>query len=145
MGRIKSKTRLVIEQFPEQKEWIGKLFLVINEFITDVISSINGNLLFGENVSGQEHELEFTYVNDATTFPQAFRWKLSKPPKALVVCAATEQDFPASASEIIFLCSWIYRDDGHIAITRGSRITAAHAVDNLEAGYRYRIRVRVSP
>ena len=144
MGRIKSKTTLTIEQFPEQKDWIGRLFYVVNGFIQDAIAQINGNLVFGENITGYENEWEFEYVDDATSLPLEFKWKGSQQPKALYLVYAYESTPTTVGAPVALGVGWIYTAEGKVAITSVVKLTTSGATA-LVAGQRYRIRVRVTP
>lgn len=144
MGRIKSKTTLTVEQFPEQKDWIGKMFQVLNSFITDVIAQVNGSLAFGENITGVEREFEFEYVDDTTSLPLEFKWTLNSPPKALSVVYAYESTLTSTGAPIALVAAWLLTAEAKVSITSVVRLDTTGA-GSLTAGKRYTIRVRVTP
>lgn len=136
--RIPATQRLVVEDFPEQRDWIAKMFYVVNRFITDVVAALNGGLVFGENIAGQEKLLDFTY--SSTTFPVGFKWTLASRPKALQVLSATQDGNP-----VIVCAAWEFTDAGNVNVTSMVRFTSVPAVSALNAGSRYKILVRVTP
>ena len=144
MGRIKSKTTLTVEQFPEQKDWIGRLFYVLNGFITDVIAQVNGNLIFGDNITGYENEWSFEYVDDDTSLPLEFKWKGSAIPRALTLVFAYEDTLQAVGESVALALAWIYTAEGKVSITKVVKVETT-GVSALVPGMRYKIRVRVTP
>lgn len=145
MGKIKATQRLIVEDFPEQKDWIGKLFYVVNRFITEVIAALNGNIVFEQNITGQEHLFDFKYVSDAVSFPLEFKWNLSVKPKAFDIVAATVETSTTSETPMIAVAAWQFTTEGNIRVTRIHAISSAPAVASLTASSRYRILVRVTP
>lgn len=146
MAKIRATQKLIVEDFPDQKDWIGKLIEPVNSFITRVLGEVNGNLEFGENVPGVEKEFDFSYVSDSTSFPQVFRWELGKKPGALVVVSALENT-PASNRNfipVIVAVSWNFNAQNEVELSSAVKITSA-GVTTLVAGNRYKIKVRVGP
>lgn len=126
------------------------MFYILNKFISDVIIAVNGGIEFNKNVQGQEFEYDFVYESDAISLPQSFKWTLSNPPRALVVVAAfinnptQNRDF----SPIMVQCTWHLTNDNRVQITDVIRLGGAWTVSpasQLNPGYRYKIRVRVTP
>jgi hypothetical protein len=144
--KIKTTQRFILEDFPEQKDWIGKLFYVLNKFIADVILSINGGLQFSDNIMGMDHLLQFTFVSNAASYPLTFKWDLANPPKALSVVSAMESTPTTVAVPVVVAAAWTHRADGLIAITDIAKINSGSAtVGTLTAKKQYQIRVRVTP
>lgn len=52
MARLPRQNKILAEDFPDQKSWIPKLLLPLNGFFEDVISALNKNLTFKENMAG---------------------------------------------------------------------------------------------
>lgn len=142
MSKIRSNKRLTVEEFPEQKDWIGKLFQQINDFVTETIKIVNGGITFTDNVSGADHEFDFTYQTDAISLPIGFTWPLAVPPKALQVVNAT-----ANLSPVILVAAWDYTQTGLVRLTSVVQVISGSpgSVSILTANVRYRIRVRVTP
>lgn len=138
--RIKATQLLKVEDFPEQKSWIGKLISPINDFINQSIKIINDGIIYPDNFVGKDTVLKFTYQSDALSFPLTYQWPLLIKPKALICVAATEDGLP-----FIPALSWQFNQDGAIEITQVVRLTNAPSVELLQAGLKYELRVRVTP
>lgn len=149
MPRIPSTNKLIIEQFPNQRDWIGPMFSVVNKFIADVISTINGAIEFEKNIQGQEFEFDFVAKASGASFPQGFQWTRVNQPKALSVVAAYENASPANNNtfaSVIIVCAWKLTPENLVQITDAVKLSGnAAAVSDLTAGARYKIRVRVTP
>lgn len=150
MARIPSTQKLLTESFPDQKDWIAPLFYIVNKFINDVITFANGGIQFGSNIQGQEFEYDFIYRTDAISLPQSFVWNFATPPKALSVVAAFINDPTVNRnfSSIMVNCTWQYTSDNKVQITDVIRLGgnwSVAAASQLSPGYRYKIRVRVTP
>lgn len=140
MSRIKANQRLTLEEFPDQKDWIGPLISYINDLGTQTINILNDGIIFPDNYVGKDHVFEFVYQSDAITFPIGFQWNFLTPPGSLVVASATEDFNPVNVS-----VSWKYTDTGLVQLVSVVRFTSAPAVALLQANKRYRIRCRVTP
>lgn len=115
------------------------MFFVINKFITDVVSALNGGVVFGDNITGVEKSLEFTYVS-SSSFPVGFKWTLSTKPKALTVVSSLEDGSPFISAH-----AWEYTDTGLVNLTNVLKLTAGASPANLTANSRYKLLVRVTP
>ena len=161
IGKINATQKLIVEDFPEQKEWIGKMFSVINDFFQKVQTEVNGSLEFNSNIMGVEHTFDFFYVSHAASLPLIVKWTKSKRPSSVVVAAAYlgnwsgDWDDSPTAMYVIsnkvlvpFICqvAWEFTQDGNISITdfatmRGSETALRVPV----SGQRVKIVVRISP
>lgn len=137
--RIPATQRLIVEDFPKQKDWISALFYVLNRFITSVISVLNGGLLFSDNFIGEQKVISFTYAS-ASSFPVGFKWGLAQKPTFLEVGQATE-----NGTSVMMVVSWLYTDTGFVNITNAVLLTSAPAVTALTSGNAYQVVVRVTP
>jgi len=140
MSKIRATTRLTIEDFPEQKSWIGKLISPINDFITQGIQVMNGGVNFTDNIFGKDHLFDFTYQSDSVSLPIGFQWLFNMSPKSLIVVSATEDTDPVNIA-----VAWELTPEGIVQLTSIVRFTTAPAVALLQAGKRYKIRCRVTP
>lgn len=155
--KISTTPRLIVEEFPEQKSWIDKMFYVINDFFQKCLSAVNGGLEFGENIMGQEKEFDFLYVSHAASLPINVKWNLSKPPKSCTVVGAYLGSYSGSSilsnkRLVPFICqiAWEYTQDGSLSLTDFARVISGTslAVGSLTApivGQRVVIRVRGTP
>lgn len=140
MSTIRSKTRLVVEDFPDQKGWIGKLIQPINDFLTEAIKILNGGVTFADQMLGKDHLFSFEYQSESITFPIGFQWTLAQAPKSLLVASSTEDD-----AAIAVAVAWQYTNDGQVQLTSVVKLDNSPGVNLLTAGSRYKIRVRVTP
>lgn len=145
--RIKATQLIKVEDFPKEKEWIGKLISPINDFFNQAIKILNGGSLFIDNSLGKDHVYSFTYQSEAVTFatppdgrPPSFTWGLLAKPLALSVVSALEDNVPFIAA-----VAWQYNNEGLVQLTKVVKLTTAPAVAKLTVGSRYNIRVRVTP
>lgn len=138
--KISATRRPLIEDFPEQRSWIGKLLSPVNDFLTQVIQILNGGVTFSDQMLGKEFTYDFRYVSDSTTFPLRFLWGLSTAPREFRIAQAFEDGAP-----VAIIPTWQYTQDGQIELTIARRVTSAPAVGALNAGSRYQIVVRVTP
>jgi len=146
MGRITATRKLIVEDFPDQKSWIGDLFWVINDFVTKVVSNVNGQIEFGSNIIGAEKELDFVYVSDSASLPQKVKWNLSLRPKAFYLVSAYEGDPKVNTSFLpVTLCAnYILNEKNEIEVNGIVKLTAS-GVQSLTAQKRYKILIRVTP
>lgn len=141
MGKIKATRKLVTEQFPaEHRSWLGNMFGLLNQFITEVVSALNGGIIFGENITGVERVLDFVYTSQTASFPQKFLWTLAAKPVSLQVCQALEND-----EAVILNLLWEYTDTNEVSVTYATKIDTSATLSALVAGSRYKIRIRVTP
>lgn len=141
MSKVTETSRLRVEDFQKQRDWISPLLEGYNNFLAQVIRVVNKGLLFSDNVVGVEHDFTFTFQTQALTFPQSFRWPYDRfVPKHLFVTYASEDD-----SGIPVVVSWKFTDARLVQLSSAYKITTVPAIANLAAGSDYRIRVRVEP
>jgi hypothetical protein len=141
MSQVKATQKLQVEDAPkEQRGWVAKLVQVVNAFVSESISILNGGILFSDNILGQEHIYDFKYQSDTVSLPVAFKWTQSIVPRALSVVSATADSDPVNVC-----VAWRYTEDSKVELTSIIQLTSAPAVALLTAGVRYKIRVRVTP
>ena len=52
MSVVKANKRLTLEDFPTQKDWLGRLISPINDSISDVTKILNGGVVFADQTLG---------------------------------------------------------------------------------------------
>ncbi len=169
LGKITNTQRLTVEQFPEQKDWIGRMFSVVNDYFQKVQSTINGSIEYDSNILGKEITFDFIYGSATANLPLTYKWTLNKPPRALkVVYSAVgvwSGTFDTSANTdandsahtmavvtnksllpaIISVC-WEYTAEGNVSITDLVILKSGYNhVRSPIAGQRVVLRVRVEP
>ena len=141
MSKLTETSKLKIEDFKEQRSWIGPLLEGYNNFLDQAIKLFNNGLLFIDNQAGIQHDFSFTFESASATFPQKVRWPYgSFPPKSLFVGAAFEGSTPVSV-----VCAWKFSDDRFIQLISVYKITSTPGLSALTSGTKYVIRVRVEP
>jgi hypothetical protein len=150
MAKITSRTKLILENFPDQREWISPMFVVLNEFIQDVINTLNGGITFADNILGKEADADFVFINNTASLPK-IKWDKVSPPRSLSVVAAYEAVSPGGGSPprdfnpAILLVSWGLDSQNFITINDAVKVTSAGGVTGLTSQNRYRIRFRINP
>lgn len=134
---IPSITTIRTEDFPEQKGWISRLLLPINQFLLSVTTAINGNITFGDNIPCQTQTLAFVY-GAATDFPKTFAYRIVNKPVELRVCAATENGVAVAIG-----INWSF-SNGNVSISDFFKISSA-GVSELTVGASYNIVLRGLP
>jgi len=83
MSKIPEMRRIVAEEFPEQRDWIGKLIAPVNLFMEQVQINLSRGLTFQDNIS-----CRFIEHTDYGAYPVDIAWNLrSKPAGAWIVYA----------------------------------------------------------
>lgn len=136
--KIPVLTRLSLDSFPDQKEWIGKLLGAFNTLSNFLYLAMNSGLTFADNFLGQETSVDFTYRN-SSDFPMYFALSMKVPPKAIQVCRAFE-----GATPIIMLLAWDITSDNRIRVTEMSKVSSA-TLSALTSGLRYQVLLRFTP
>lgn len=82
MSKI-SPQRFSVEEFPEQQDWIGKLFTPLNQLTGEIVAAFANGLSVKDNLMQEIKEVK--WVNSTTNFPLKFRTKFgNKAPIALL-------------------------------------------------------------
>jgi len=138
MARIPPVNRITLEDFStEQRAWIGKLITPINTFFQQVTSALNGQLTFGENISGQSREMEFVFVS-ASDYPK-FKHSLAVRPNSFQIVNAFE-----NADSVIFLGAFGL-EQGDIVALKSAAVVKNGAISALAIGAKYKFLLRISP
>lgn len=141
MSKVRAVTKPQLEQVPqEHREWFGRVLTVMNDFIDQSIKILNGGETFADQALGKDHVFDFVYQSDVISLPIGFAWPFAVAPKALQVVAATED-----ADTVNLSTSWQFTATGQVQLVSIVRFTSVPAVAALQAGSRYKIRVRVTP
>ena len=71
MARIPSIKRLVVEDFADQKSWIGKLFLILNQFLGVTVAALNRGITVNDNMAAQTTVLNID-LSQPIPYPVSF-------------------------------------------------------------------------
>lgn len=72
LAKIPTIRRLLVEDFPQQKSWIGRLFEPVNTFLITVINAMNNQLTIHENMLAQTDRVRIrtnAYYTDGASGP----------------------------------------------------------------------------
>lgn len=148
MGKITTTQRLIVEEFPDQEKWIGKMFYVINDFFRKTLAAVNGGLAFGQNITGIEKEFDFTYVSHAVSLPLKQQWSLSGKPRSVELVAAYlgASNSNKVLNPVIASIAWDFTQDNNVSITDfTTTVGSTSTVQVPTSGQRVVLRVRISP
>lgn len=134
---IPSLTTIRVEDFPTEREWIGKLLFPLNQFLLSATTAINGNISLGDNIGCQTQVIQFTY-GSTLDFPKQFKYNLTQRPIELRVCSVTENAVP-----IAVVHEWEF-NNGVCYINNIYKVTTS-GVSNLVVGRNYSIILRAQP
>lgn len=99
-----------VEQFQDQKDWIGKLFAPLNNFISQVYAGMNNQLTVSDNLYMEFKSV--TFVNETGNFPIRFKTRWNKYPEMIVV--GTCLDSLGGAPSEHPLLTWTFSDQNVI-------------------------------
>lgn len=122
---LPSLTRFLVEDFPDQKDWIGKLFSPLNSFLRGVYQLLNKGLTFEENIAAQIHTSAFN--NNTAEFPIIFKYTLGTSPTGCIVVSASDTSTSPSSLGAVFP-TWEYDSvNNQIRITALTGLVTEHS------------------
>lgn len=113
--------RFSTEEFPDQADWISKLFSPLNQFTGDVVRAFRNQLTISDNLYQEIKEIK--WVNSANNFPLKFKTKFNSNPKGLnyiFLYNNTLGTYSTLSPHIV----WKYQD-GQVIISDISGLTAS--------------------
>lgn len=112
--------RFSTEEFPDQADWISKLFSPLNQFTGDIVRAFRNQITIHDNLYQEIKEIKF--VNSSPNFPLKFKTKFAVSPKGLhyiYLYNNTLGIYSALAPHVV----WTYQD-GQVIISNISGLTA---------------------
>lgn len=90
MSKVSPFSPFRLEDFATQREWIGTLFLPLNNVLSEVTQALNGRITAGDNIPS------FTKVLSGSnlTLPQSFKVDGTFTPSQMVVAQAFRAGTP---------------------------------------------------
>lgn len=122
--------KFTLEDFQDQRDWIGKLFSPLNQFLGDVARAFSNQLTVEENLFQEIKEIR--WVNVSVHYPLKFRTKFGGSPKGLSVIYLFNNTL-ASFSTAQPWVVWTYAN-GEVSISN---------ISGLTSGQTYTIRLHV--
>ncbi len=80
MAKLPAINRLVTEDFPDQKKWVGRLLQPLNQFMESVYAGLNKGLTLRDNLAA-----DVLTVDVDGAFPVKLAWRLTAKPIAVLV------------------------------------------------------------
>lgn len=122
MGAISPFKRFYVEDFSEQKGWVGKLLQPLNDFLETVSGVLKNNVSFKDNLAVQVNTLTVSEL------PFEFSWTRSDRPIGMFVVACRN----ASNASVggLSLPTWAITDAGKIRVTTLDTLSPAPSASN---------------
>lgn len=80
------------EDFPTEREWIGTLFLPLNNVLGQITQALNGQIVFGDNIPAFKKVIS----GNNLTLPLSFKLETSFVPTAMDVAQAVKDGSPVT-------------------------------------------------
>lgn len=84
MAQLPQLRRLLVEDFKNEKKWIGPLFLTVNNFMESVVNAFNKSLTLIDNTTSDIKTLTLSSVPSASS-PAAIKWTKTNSPISVLV------------------------------------------------------------
>lgn len=111
MSRLPSISKLIVEDFPEQKSWAGKLFQPLNTFMEQVYSALNRSLTLKDNMAADIITAELD-----GQMPLKIAWTLKNKPTAVLVGDCYRTDGTALSLVDPVGVRWSFTQSGQLQI-----------------------------
>jgi len=139
MASLPQLRRLLVEQFPGQKAWIGSLFTVLNAFMEAVVGALNKSLTIVDNMSGDVKYVTLSNVPTPSTAngavgPTSVAWTKRSLPIAVLVANVQQLSGAPLAAQTFALANAIQvqfamsQDNKSLQITGVAGVTPTQAI-----------------
>jgi hypothetical protein len=118
MSRLPPIQRLVTEDFPEQKKWLGKLLQPLNQFMESIYSTLNKNITIADNLAADIRTIELD-----GTFPVNLSWSLTAKPIAVVVGDCYKSSGASMTLTSAVQVQWQFNQSGQLQIDAIAGVT----------------------
>jgi|GEM_PF-1913115 len=133
MSKLPSITGLKREDFKDAPDWIDRFLSPLNTFMRTVYEALNGNLTFGDNISGFVKEFTITAGAAAENNTTEFVHGLKRQPTGLLIMQVTQVSSNYAPITSAVTLSW----------RRGVGSIVIDAITGLTNGTQYTFRVLV--
>lgn len=122
MARLSPVKRIVAEDFPDQRSWIGKLLQPLNQVFEFIATTFNRGITFTDHIACQIKEV--SVLNDANAYPIKFQNTLKTKPFSVMIARASEDETsPATITNALWP-AWELNQSNEIQINNISGLTA---------------------
>lgn len=90
--------KFTLEDFKDQRSWIGNLFSPLNQLLNDLFIAFTNQITVEDNLYQEIREINFK--NQANNFPYKFRTKFSSYPKGMVCVYLFNSDTGEISNEV---------------------------------------------
>ncbi len=136
MSKLNQPTNLRVEDYPEQADWIGRMFQVLNPFIRSVESVFDSNIDYSTNIRSVSKDFDTTSL----IFPIVFQWPFTQvKPVNLIISSATRGTTPTC-----LVAAWSFNSStNEVSISYLTEFLAS-SVSSVVQGTRYKFTIRVT-
>ena len=107
MSELPQIRRLLVEDFLEQKDWISKLFIPLNNFMDGTFTALNRGVTLRQNMAADIKVVTLNRVPTATDYASV-AWNLPQPPISLHVGRIARTDNTAVVLAAAVQVQWEY-------------------------------------
>ena len=112
--------KLTLEDFKDQRDWIGPLFSVLNQFTGDIVQAFSNAINIEDNLYQEIKEIKFK--NSSQNFPLKFATKFKANPKGILPIYLYNNTLSAYSTQTPQV-AWGYAD-GDVSMTSITGLTA---------------------
>lgn len=134
--KLSQATNLRVEDYPDQAAWIGRLFNVLNPFITTVQQIFDDNVDFATNIRSISKDFDTAQIS----FPIRFDWSYAQADPAQV----TVTKAIVGVSATILLPAWTFDASTRQISISNLVMVSATGVSALASGTRYKFTIRAT-
>jgi hypothetical protein len=117
MANVPTIRRLLLEDFPDQAEWIAKLISPINTQMEQIVAALNKQLTIEQNMAGSIRTVELD-----GTFPVKIAWTGSRPVSVLVGNVYRSDGTSFTLTDAVQV-QWQFNQSGQLQIDTVTGIT----------------------
>lgn len=134
--KLSQATNLRVEDYPDQATWIGRLFNVLNPFITTSQQIFDNNVDFATNIRSVTKDFDTSQIS----FPINFDWGFSQadPVQVLVTKGVM------GVSPVVLLPAWSFDASTRQVSISNIVMVSSTGVSALTTGTRYKFTVRAT-
>jgi hypothetical protein len=111
MANLPKLRRILLEDFPDQAEWISKLIEPMNQFLDSTSAALNRGLTVKENLAGDIKEIEVDGI-----FPIRVSWGLLARPISVLVGGVSRSDGIAYNQPRAVQVAWSFNQNRQLQI-----------------------------
>jgi hypothetical protein len=116
MSELPQIRRLLVEDFLEQKEWISKLFIPLNNFMDGTFLALNRGITLRQNMAADIKTITVSKVPSSTNYV-GIPWDLDQKPISMHVGNIVRTDSGAFTLAAAIQVQWTYDKSKGLRIT----------------------------